>query len=148
MYTAAILMPNSADLLRWMMRATLNLESKGFVCETAAGEQLPSHMTINLGAFDVELNDPNIVHTTIFLHVEEFVYCELLGVCAVPVVKAITKEESIVRSSNKIPHITICIKSESKPKFSNALLEQRDEKTLHFKLDRTYVLEALVTTVK
>ena len=149
MYTAAVLCPNSSALLRWMARAILRLEEKGYAFKTPHGEPLPHHMTINLGALDETLNPATWMGADVLLSVEELVYEEELGVCAAPVLLAVGNsgrhDGEELRSKNVHPHITVCLKSGVKPFTSNLMLEHPEpKKTTRVKLDTTYHLDARV----
>lgn len=82
MYTAAVLTPMSADLLKWIMRATLRLEDEGFVVENSQGEPLPHHMTICMGPLDESgLHGRSILGDEADLTFDSLVYNHALGVC-------------------------------------------------------------------
>jgi hypothetical protein len=50
-----------------------------------------------------------------------------------------------LKSKNKCPHVTVCIKPGCKPMLSNQMLESPTETTHRIKLDKKY---RLVATVK
>lgn len=155
MYTAAVLTPISAELLKWIMRGTVALEDEGFVTETGQGNPLPHHMTINMGSFDKSLNRPEIVGEPALLKVDRLVYNHTLGVCAAKVVEAmaystdpdVEPDPMPIRSANIVPHITVCIKPSSKPMLSNQMLERPSPHNIEVVLDRIYELEAEVLEV-
>lgn len=154
MYTAAVLTPMSAMALEWMVKAKLGLQDQGFVFKTAQGQRLPHHMTINLGKLDEKLNSREIMGKKAELMVERLVYSDTLGVCAAPVLfaKALMNEgEGLekgdwvdVVSNNPEPHITCCIKPQSKPKLSNQMLEFPSPLTVTVQLDEPVWLEAVI----
>ncbi len=141
MFTAAVLRPTSAALLKWIMRATLNLETQGFCLKTQAGEPLPHHMTINMGSLDESLNPSTLLGKDVFLHIDGLVYDTELGVCAAPVFYAWWGMDRHIQTSNIYPHITVCVKPPSKPVLSNELLKKGGK--VHV-LDDVYKLEAVV----
>ena len=65
MYTAAVLTEESATQLKQAVLDRISQSLEGFEFQTLAGVPLPHHMTINLGSFDEELNDPSILGTTV-----------------------------------------------------------------------------------
>lgn len=157
-YTAAVLRPTSALLLKWIARAVLKLEPDGFLFETPQGEPLPHHMTLNLGAFDDKVNPPFLLGKRVLLSIRELHYNHTLGVCAAPVVDAVTEDSFgddfkwgampvAVASKNKCPHITVCLKPHSAAKFSNKLLEEPGPHNICVALDQTYTLEAVIEEV-
>lgn len=156
MYSAAVLTRNSAELLKWMIRATLKLEESGFKFETPRGDSLPHHMTINLGKFDSNLNPSLSLGARALLKVNHCKYSQKLGVCAIPVNEAfalgeVDPEEAlenvnwhIVHTINAVPHITLCLKEGVAPKLSNELLASNSEDVITFDFDKTYVLDAFI----
>lgn len=149
MYTAAVLSQLSADLLKWIVRGTSDLEQWGFEFKTERGDPLPHHMTINLGDFDYSLNNGfTLLNCPVQLTVEEIVYNHVLGVCAAPVIKMVGLGDDEIKTVNAIPHITLCIKTGSKPVISNKMLETPSPHTRRRKLDKQYILEAIVEVVK
>ena len=150
MYTAAVLTPMSSDLLKWMVRGSLNLEQFGYNFYTKNGE-LPHYMTINMGEIDTELNDINLIDiVSVDLWIKEFVYNDTLGVAAAPVYSAtisngpINKLGKEIKTINKVPHITLCVKEGSKPYLSNTLLEIQRLETKTYVFDRSYKLESWI----
>ena len=145
MFTAAVLTDNSADLLKWIMRGTLDLEEKGFVLKTMAGQDLPHHMTINLGPLDEALNPREVLGEKVLLGIDSLVYCLKLGVCASPIINQFVLNVPGCKSlqlMNEQPHITICVRPPAKPKMSNDLFKQQD--TVTYKLDKSYYLDAKI----
>lgn len=144
MYTAAVLKPTSAALLKWILRATINLETQGFCLKTQAGEPLPHHMTINMGSLDQSLNPPALLGANVLLCIDGLVYDTELGVCAAPVVFAkwsTAGHDREIQTCNVYPHITVCLKPPNKPVLSNTLLKKGGK--VHV-LDEMYKLEAVV----
>ena len=144
MFTAAVLTDNSADLLKWIMRGTLNLEEEGFVLKTMAGQDLPHHMTINLGPLDETLNPREVLGADVLLEINCLVYCHKLGVCASPVIGQLVLDvpgcESL-QLINEQPHITVCVRPPAKPKMSNDLFKKQ---AVTYKLDKSYYLDAKI----
>lgn len=158
MYTAAVLTNISAQLLRWIMTARVDLEKEGFVLETAQGMSLPHHMTIALGKVKEGLHDHPIIGEKATLVVDRFVYDLDLGVCAAPISKALCRVSMEghkvvpipIHSTNAVPHITICIKPGVRPMVSNQMLENAHayESTHTIVLDQKYHLEAMIQEVQ
>ena len=152
MYTAAVLLPSSQDLLRWIMRGTIKLEDKGFEIQTEGGLALPHHMTINMGKLDVSLNAESIFNCPAILTIDKLIYCKSLGVCAAPVKQAIALRLQdddpmvAIKTINEHPHITVCLKPGVRPIASNELLDKQDGYVT--KLDKDYGLEARIIEVK
>lgn len=118
MYTAAVL-ENAATLqLRTIAADLVDLSSYVFI--TAAGMQLPHHMTINMDRFSESLNDKRIMNHLCQIQIDGIAYNHKLGVCAARVSNAVANDKD-VKSSNPQRHITIAIKPTSKPAFSNQL---------------------------
>mgnify|MGYP000909617370 FL=1 len=87
MYTAAVL-ENSATLrLRTIAADLVDLSSYVFV--TAAGMQLPHHMTINMDRFSESLNDKGIMNHQCQLQIDGIAYNHKLGICAARVSSAV-----------------------------------------------------------
>jgi hypothetical protein len=151
MYTAIVLENISADLLRWIVRGTLKLEENGWKFETAQGNPLPHHMTLNMGDFNSGINHVGMLNCAAEMWFEELVFDTDLGVCAVPIPLALMIEgpqlAETVKSSNEFPHITICIKPGSKPVQSNKMLENID-RAKRCKLDRRYKVKGVVQICK
>lgn len=148
MYTAAVLKPTSVELLKWIAIAKLSPQNNDYKFETKSGDYLPHHMTINLGALNKELNPEDILGKEIEISFREILINNHLGVCAAEVLQAKTKESQIIKSTNKYPHITICLKPNVKPVTSNLLFEGHSEaETIRVKLDKIYTLEAIVQEV-
>lgn len=151
MFTAAVLDPLGAGLLRWIAKAE-NLEGWSFRFKTPQNDEIPHHMTINLGAIDVDLNDEAILEQPARLFVDQIRISVELGVCAARVIKAEVemKEFPVIywqklNSINEHPHITICLKEGVKPFISNKLFETREDFDLEvIDLDEVYVLPAVV----
>jgi hypothetical protein len=147
MYTAAILNPVSAGLLRWIVKAH-GLENKGFSFKTPQNTEVPHHMTINLGPIDVNLNDEEILEKPALLHVDQIVWSHEIGACAARVVKAEVEMRKFpaiywetIDTINAHKHITICLKNGVKPFLSNKLFESDSE---IIQLDEVYKLDAVV----
>lgn len=151
MYTAAVLTQNSSDLLLWIMRGTLNLENKGYFAETAQGQYLPHHMTINMGRIDESLNHHSIVGLTAKLQVDSLIYDDAIGVCAAKVIDARcirnAKSQMKLCCKNSHPHITVCLKVNSKPVESNLLFKEGLLCSTELQLDKTYELDAVIREV-
>jgi hypothetical protein len=156
MYTAAVLTPMSADLLKWIMRGSLRLEDEGFAVENSQGEPLPHHMTICMGPIDKsDLHGRGILGCEADLTFDSLIYNHALGVCAVPIIKATClwtsgngKYDPLpLKSANAYPHITVCIKPESKPRFSNQMLETPHPDTVVTELDQSHILKARIREV-
>ena len=151
MYTAAVLDPLGAGLLRWIAKAE-ELEGWGFRFKTPLNDEIPHHMTINLGAIDVDLNEEGILEQRARLHVDKVYASVELGACAARVIKAEVemKEYPVIYwqhlySINEHPHITICLKEGVKPFASNKLFETNPDFDLDvIDLDEVYVLPAVV----
>lgn len=130
MYIAAVLTEHSAIILKSFI-LSLHVRHGEIVLydfdnwqfKTAQGQPLPHHMTINMGEFDNNLNDPSILGREVLLTIDEIWSNEKLGVCAAPVIEAITDDGIKVFTMNSVPHVTCCIKPGSKPKFSNQMFE-------------------------
>lgn len=157
-YTAAVLRPTSGHLLKWITRAVLKPEDDGFLFQTPQGEPLPHYMTLNLGEFDGSLNPPFLLGKRVLLNVRELYLNHTLGVCAAPVVDAVTEESFgddfkwgsmpiAVASKNKCPHITVALKPNSAAKLSNQMLKTPGPQNIIVKLDQTYTLEAVIEEV-
>lgn len=153
MYTAVVLSPMSVSLLKWVVRATVDLENKGFLFRTGRGDPLPHHMTLNLGHFDTALNDQVIMGGLVQLEVRALHYNEKIGVCAAPVTWAKALRESDegrdldwvdVKSANPCPHVTVCLLPQCKPKESNRMLEEPDPLTVIVPLTDWVRLEGTV----
>jgi hypothetical protein len=144
MYTAAVLLPDSAQKLKNFVESQNKMELLGFEYKTPSGQSLPHHMTINLELFDPDLNPPELLGQEAELHVDTIWMSEEIGVCAaeVSIAKSGTTE---VRSSNKRKHITICLKPPAKPFHSNKMLEG-DKKGLI--LIEPLVLKAIIQEVE
>jgi hypothetical protein len=121
MYTAAVL--KSPYILIDRLQSLINLEEKGFVFQTSTGP-LPHHMTVNLGPFDPELNDREILGKNAILYVDGIWWSEDLGVCAATVDRAMVGETPLVtiNDDDSEKHITICLRPPAKPAHSNKLL--------------------------
>ena len=151
MYTAAVLDPLGAGLLRWIAKAE-ELEGWDFRFKTPLNDEIPHHMTINLGAIDVNLNKEEILEQRARLHVDQIRVSVELGACAARVIKAEVemKEYPVIywqklNSINEHPHITICLKEGVKPFTSNKLFETDPDFDLDvIDLDEVYVLPAVV----
>lgn len=151
MYTAAVINPLGAGLLRWIAKAE-DLEGWGFLFKTPQNDEIPHHMTINLGAIDVDLNDEGILERPARLFVDQIRISVELGVCAARVTKAEVEMKEFpvkywknIQTINAHPHITICLKEGVKPFISNKLFETREDFDLDIiDLDEVYVLPAVV----
>lgn len=153
MYTCVVLSEMSADLLKWIVRAVTDLEEAGFRFHTDQDKPLPHHMTINLGGFNEKLNHPAMLQdfAKAEIYVSEIVYDHDLGVCAAPVVRATCRvvygEEGgweEIKTTNAVPHVTLCIKAGCKPVYSNKMLESPGPNVVRVKLDKTYRLDGAV----
>ena len=123
MYTAAVLEMNSRLFIRQALVELRNMEEFGFVFQTAAGESLPHHLTINLGSFNQALNDPQILGKRAVLSVSKFLYNDKIC-CAVvdrAEINGVTINTMNDQSSGK--HITMCLVPPTKPMESNALFK-------------------------
>lgn len=150
MYTAAVLMPMSAQLLKWMTKAIFKPEKDCFVFQTEQKQALPHHMTINLGKFATNLNDPICLGSRAELRVDCLYIDYSLGVCAAKVHLAQLASGKEIKTENKVPHITICLVPGVKPMTSNIMLEKLgdpDCETVAHPLDQTYVLDAIIQEV-
>jgi len=147
MYTAAVLNNISSQLLRWIMRGTVNLESQGY----NFGNNLPHHMTINMGKLDVSLNSKSILSCPALMKVSELRFDHDLGICAAPVDEAIAlrmdDSDPIVQiqTINEQPHITICLKPGVRPVTSNELLAISNAEVV--KLDEVYELSGTIQEI-
>lgn len=154
MYTAAVLTPLSAQLLRWIMKGTEDLEKSGFLLETPQGDFIPHHMTINLGRFDETLNPKSILGNQAIVKVDKLVYNDVMGVCAANVQEALgfqfldSSPVVNIQCVNEYPHVTVCLKPGSKPVESNDLLSRPSPHTIEIALDQVYELQAVVQEVK
>lgn len=153
MYTAAVLHPISANLLRWIQRGILDLEQEGFVVQTQQGQLLPHHMTINLGKFDENLNEESLLGHEALLKVNQFVYNDVLGVCAAPVIEAVGYRLADppvipIKTINEHPHITVCIMPWAKPASSNVMLAESHLNNITIKMDQVYELQARIEHVQ
>jgi hypothetical protein len=155
MYTAAVLTDISADLLRWIMKGTLDLEQRGFVTKNG-NQKLPHHMTICLGGIENSPHQVTLLGAEATLRVSHMFYHEDLGVCAVPVVKATVSwttgdgefEPLPLQSTNNVPHITVCLKPYAKPRTSNEMLERTDDpQVIRVNFDQAYDLKAVVREI-
>lgn len=122
MYTAAVLRPESVEILLETLREKLDLEEHGFACVTPQGEALPHHMTINLGSFDTTVNKPELLGRSTILFVDSLWFCKTIGACAARVTRAYSDGEEI-NSINQNKHITICLKPPAKAFHSNKIFE-------------------------
>lgn len=150
MYTAAVLTNLSKDLLRWIAINKLSQNDRRWQFSTPSGDELPHHMTINLGNFNTNLNDQSILGKFVDLKINCISYNEELGACAFPVIVAkaeISDAQWVkIKTINEHPHITACLMPGINPKTSNEVLQSND--TVHLELDRAYHLEAWVEEVK
>ena len=156
MFIAAVLDPLGAGLLRWIAKAEelegWGFQGWGFHFKTPLNDKIPHHMTVNLGAIDVDLNEEGILERRTKLHVDQIRISVELGACAARVIKAEVemKEFPVIywqnlNSINEHPHITICLKEGVKPFISNKLFEtDRDFDLDVLHLDEVYVLPAVV----
>jgi hypothetical protein len=118
MYTAVVLFPEEQQKLKQSFQSLL--EGMNFQFQTPNGDGLPHHMTINLGSFNNELNDPAIFHQTAKLTVSGIYFDNQLGVCAARVIKAVVGETEIF-TINQQKHITMALKPGVKPFISNKI---------------------------
>lgn len=146
MFTAAVLRPTSAALLKWIMRGTIDLESHGFFLKTPQGTPLPHHMTINMGQFDTKLNSKLFTGDVALLSINQLCHNFRIGACAAEVVLANVERVDVVETINKHPHITICLMPGAKPKQSNDIFEADD--SVFTKLDTSYELEAIIEEIQ
>lgn len=123
MYTAAVLDMNSRLTLRQALSSSRNMEEFGFVFKTSAGESLPHHMTINLGNFNQNLNNPQILGKAALLTVSHFLYND--KICCAVVSHAEVDGVSIntINDQTSGKHITMCLVPPTKPMESNALFK-------------------------
>lgn len=122
MYTAVVLSENSCEHLTSLVNHHIDVQGIGFLFQTESGMKLPHHMTLNMGDFDSELNDPEYLKQVIAMNVYSLAYDECLGVCAASVVQAFTIQSGhIIKSKNPHKHITCCLKPGIKPVVSNDL---------------------------
>lgn len=147
MYTAAVLTPYSIDLLVCLMRKSLDLEKAGFVLKTPSGERLPHHMTINLGAFDSDLNPLEMLKQPVRLVVDSFWYSEEIGACAARVIEATVNEMPVrtINDETSHKHITVCLRPPAKPLHSNKLFQSNTEVS---KIDGNCLLVATLQEVR
>jgi hypothetical protein len=143
MYTAAVLNPKSAEVLKKTMRDKLGLEGCGFECQTPQGEPLPHHMTINMGPLDTSINDPRILDKPAILCVDSIWYCKTIGACAAKILFC-ELENNTINSTNSIKHITICLKPPAKAFHSNKIFTDGE----YIKLDEPLILEAHVREIE
>ena len=122
MYTAAVLQPESADVLKQAMRDAIDLENRGFECVTPQGEPLPHHMTMNLGPFDSTVNKSELLGKPAILWIDSLWWCETIGACAARVNRAYSEGE-LINSSHDNKHITICLKPPAKAFHSNKIFD-------------------------
>lgn len=152
MYTAAVLTPLSVNLLKWIVRATIKLEEAGFLFETIRGDPLPHHMTINLGVIDRKLNPLIVLETKSELQINCINYDLMLGVCAIPVLNAVSylteSSPTPINTINEVPHITLCLKTGVAPRKSNDMFKSGNENMKVLVLDQTYTLEATILEVE
>jgi len=142
MYTAAVLDEPSASFLRSFSEENLGDLSK-FVFLTNQGQRLPHHMTVNLGPFHIDLNPGLSLGDTVILRVDKLARNDRIGVCAACVEAAVCDSKPL-RSTNRHPHVTVCIMPWSRPKDSNKIFDLSDT-VWEF---RTCELEAVLTEVK
>jgi len=156
-YTAAVLTPQSAELLKWVMRATVNLEERNsprgnFELKTPQGEIIPHHMTINLGELKEELNSSRILRANAKLTVDYIAYDLEIGACAAHVSEAyaMLPEQTPINSINderSAKHITICLAPGVKAFKSNELFEKikaGEKIAIHDLYGETIRLDAVV----
>ena len=132
-YTAVILEKTSCQLLTWAMRATANLEGKGFGLK-AHDYHLPHHMTINLGEFDIALNHEKVLYCDFAeLEIDSLFWSESVGAAAYRVCpkSAWTEDPKFVRHPIKTinddkshAHITVALRDGVKPVRSNDLFSE------------------------
>lgn len=119
MYTAAVLTPQSSDLLQSKFEEKINPKLLGFIFETKYGQKLPHHVTINLGTFDESLNALDILRSPIKIWTHKFLYNE--NICCAVVDKIETKSGVSINCRNEFPHITTCLRPPTRPFESNEL---------------------------
>jgi hypothetical protein len=142
MYTAAVLTEDSVKTLEDEAKQVFDLT--GFEFSTPAGSKLPHHMTINLGQFDENLNNPDILGKNCILSIQELLICDKIGVCAAKVLTA--KFGTIdICSTNIHKHITICLKPPNKPVRSNELFTTEGVRKVE--LDHLIHLNAIIEEV-
>jgi len=150
MYTAAVLAPMSAQLLKWITKALIRPEKDRFVFQTEQKQPLPHHMTINLGEFDQNLNDPSCLGSRVELRIDCIYINYCIGVCAAKVHLAQLPSGKELKVENKVPHVTICLVPGTKPMSSNTMLESLGDpasQTFSYPLDQTYFLDATIQEV-
>lgn len=114
MYTGVVLCVDSVEILS-------SYRVEGFGCVTPGGDLLPHHMTLNMGRFDVRLNDLVLLGMEVEMLVDAIFYSDDVGACAARVLCARTLCGVELRSVNKFMHITLGLKSGVKPFRSNDL---------------------------
>jgi hypothetical protein len=135
MYTAAVLAEQSQQQLLQAFEELLvagghDLKASGYKFATAAGERLPHHMTMNMGALNTNLNPAECLGYRGILSVDSFFIDHELNVCAAKVIRAVTEHTPIrteplpIKTVNDVgshKHITMCIRSPGKPFHSNKI---------------------------
>lgn len=162
MYIAAILDDVSVQKIKNTLKAdwfldrkmTFDQEFPDFLYQTEAGMPLPHHMTVNLGSLDKSLNDPRIIGKPVRLICKNVYVNNWMGVCAIVVDNAYVEIEIgqpwvDLKTSNVIPHITVCIKKGVKPKTSNDMLSSKfDDDTRHLMISHELHLDAIIEEVQ
>ena len=100
----------------------------GFQLHTSQGEDLTHHVTVNMGDFDHVLNDQDLLGQEITMNVVSFAKDDRVAAFGVefePTSNGSLFGLPIVKTINKIPHITVAIKPKEggKPFHSNQLKE-------------------------
>ena len=146
MYTAAVLERNSQLLLQYATRKAIDWVDfdSAMLMATPRGDELPHHMTINLGKFDENLNSKDLLHKNCKLYVQNLTINEKMGVVAAKVRKAATDEHENVETFNVVPHITIALRKGVPPKKSNDMLESSSEDNRVVYLTEELALDAYI----
>ena len=152
MYTAAVINLDDLAPLEKAMRQHIPFE-EGYVCQTAQGNPLPHHMTINMGGFDTALNPKDILGQNCRMVIDSLYQDDDLGVAAARVIKAecelneTTEPICTINDGTSEKHITLCLKPGSKPFWSNKLFERRRPTTIVHQLDSPLVIEGVIQGV-
>lgn len=122
MYTAVVLCQESVNLLRKLICDHIDVDFHGYLFQTQEGKSLPHHMTLNLGPIDLNINNADSLGKNVELWFDKLAMDHNLGVCAMPINRAIIVGlNEKVNSVNSQPHITCCLKKGTKPKTANQL---------------------------
>lgn len=127
MYTASVLTLKSASYLKWVLRGSIGLPD-GYEFMTPNGDPLPHHMTVNMGEIDTKLNPVAFMDHFVILTVDQIVHSPKVGAVAARVSAAKMRDTGEeIKSTNKHPHITICLAPGVKPFASNKVFEAEDK---------------------